>query len=101
MSTALTTSVPGDEGKGKPVAEAMPQGKGWTAYKAGEGYATRLGMMAVVMGYAAFACHHWYYNWVYLRTFVESMVTPLHLSVLVRWTYDPIPSKLIGIGGTA
>jgi preprotein translocase subunit SecE len=100
MSTAVTTPSD-DAGKNAKQAEVpAPASGGFTAHKPGEGYATRLGMMVVVMAYVAFACHHWYYNWVYLRNFIEGTLTPISLGVLVRWTYDPTASRVIATLGT-
>jgi len=104
MSTAVTANTGGDEA-GKGSVQRIPQGSapqptaGWQAYKPGDGYATRLGMMVVVMSYTAFACHHWFYNWVYLRNFLESMFTPLHLTILTNWTYELTAAKILAGGG--
>ena len=89
MTTAVTATPAGDNaGKGGPKPVPAARSTGWQAYKPGDGYATRLGMMVVVMAYVAFACHHWFYNWVYLRNFVEAMFTALHMSFMTNWTYD-------------
>jgi preprotein translocase SecE subunit len=100
MTTAVTANPAGDDsGKGGPKPGLAPRTTGWQAYKPGDGYATRLGMMVVVMAYVAFACHHWFYNWVYLRNFLESMFTPLHLTFLTNWTYELTAAKILAGGG--
>lgn len=100
MSTAVTTPAD-DAAKGGKQAEVAvaPQG-GFAAHKPGEGYATRLGMMAVIMAYVAFACHHWFYNWVYLRNFIDGILSAIGLGVLVRWTYDPGAARVVATLGT-
>ena len=103
MSTAVTAAPGGeDTGKGgggiKPATPA-PKGSGWQAYKPGDGYATRLGMMVVIMSYIAFACHHWFYNWVYLRNFIEPFFSWLSLGFLTNWTYDLTASRWLAGGG--
>lgn len=99
MSTAVTTPTPADD-SGKGGVAPLPAQRGFTAYKPGDGYATRLGMMVVVMAYVAFACHHWYYNWVYLRNFIDGTLNAISLGVLVRWTYEPLAARWIATLGT-
>jgi preprotein translocase SecE subunit len=104
MSTAVTANPSGDEaGKGNvqrvPPTSSLPVKTGWQPYKPGDGYATRLGMMVVIMAYVAFACHHWFYNWVYLRNFAEGIFSALHLSFLTNWTYDLTASRYLAGGG--
>ena len=68
------------------------------AYKPGEGYATRLGIMVVVLSYVGFACHHWFYYWSFIRDFVQS-VLPKFMSGLVGWMSDKTAEGYIsGIG---
>jgi preprotein translocase subunit SecE len=100
MSTAVTTPSDDASKGGKQAEVQVPAPTGFAAHKPGEAYATRLGMMVVVMAYVAFACHHWYYNWVYLRNFIEGTLNPISLGVLVRWTYDPLASRVIATLGT-
>ena len=101
MSTAVTTAgAPGDDAR-----KSLPQGtggaqEGFQVYKPGEGYATRIGMMGVVACYIGFAAWHWYYNWVFVRDFVDDIFTGMNLSRVTRWMLDPSVSSVIGIGGT-
>ena len=97
MSTAVSTSPTGDEAR--KVATSV-EARGLHAHKPGEGYATRLGMMVVCMAYVGFACWHWYYQWVYLRNFVDGVLSAIGLSVLVSWTYPPAVSRAIALLGT-
>ncbi|HYG73500.1 MAG TPA: preprotein translocase subunit SecE, partial [Planctomycetota bacterium] len=75
-------------------------GGSFQVHKPGEGYATRLGMMVIVMAYTAFACHHFYYNWVWLRNFVDGILSSIWLGWMVSWTYDLTAAKIVAMGGT-
>ena len=80
-----------------PVA---PQPKsGFQAYKPGEGYATRLGIMVVVMAYVGFACHHWYYYWSSIRDFIDNLL-PKSFGILTSWMFDASVEKYISVIGT-
>ncbi len=94
MTTAVATTTPAP-GDARPPAPS-----GLQVHKPGEGYATRLGIMVVVMAYTGFACHHWYYHWVYLRDFADSMLGAVGLGFLTRWTLDSTVAKWISTGGT-
>ncbi|MGD0092390.1 MAG: preprotein translocase subunit SecE [Planctomycetota bacterium] len=87
------------EPAGGPAKGAV--GSWFQVHKPGEGYATRLGMMVVLMAYAGYACHHWYYNWVWLRGFVESLIGNTFLRVLTNWMYETTAARLIASGGMA
>jgi len=97
--TTAVTATPGDPPE-KKAAELVPASSGYQAHKPGDGYATRLGMMAVVMAYTAFACHHFFYNWIYLRNFIEGIVSVIGLGFIVSWTYDMTVAKVVATGGT-
>jgi preprotein translocase SecE subunit len=58
-------------------------------------------MMAVLMAYAAFACHHWFYNWADLRNLFDGMVRGTFLGFLTNWMYDPAAMRYISGIGTA
>jgi len=73
---------------------------GFEVYKPGEGYATRLGMMVVVAAYVLFACHHWYYNWVFLRDFVDDIFSAIGMGKLTRWMLDSDWTNRIAVAGT-
>ena len=93
MSTAVTVPTP-EEGKAaKAVAAAPSRSSFFQVHKPGEGYATRLAMMAVVFAYVLYACYHWYYDWVTLRDVLPSFLTD--------WTLDNKISKAIAWAGTA
>jgi preprotein translocase subunit SecE len=99
MTTAVTASAPsGAEDRPGKAIEPPQKHSLFQAHKPGEGYATRLGMMAVVMSYVGFACHHWFYNWIYLRNFLDS----IHLGFLVSWTYELAAARYVaGVGAFA
>ena len=101
-TTAVTvTSTEGDTGgKRGQVPQTLPQRGGYQAYKPGEGYATRLGIMVVAMSYTAFACYHWYYNWVLVRNFFhEGIFSKIYLKFLTQWTYGSAIEGYIAGGG--
>ena len=81
MSTAVSTSAPEDSRGSKAPTEPTKSG-GWAVYKPGEGHATRLGLMVVVLAYVIFAARQWYYNWVFIPKFFRA----LGLGVLLDWT---------------
>ena len=81
MSTAVTTSPPEESRGGKTASEA-PKSTGYSVYKPGEGYATRLGMFVVVLAYVTFAARQWFYNWVFIPKFLRS----LYLGFFFDWT---------------
>jgi preprotein translocase subunit SecE len=93
----LVTAAPtgGTEQRDKPDVPG-----GFEVYKPGEGYATRLGMMVVVASYVLFACHHWYYNWVFLRDFVDDLFSAINLGKLTRWMLDSDWTSRIAFAGT-
>ena len=93
----MTSATPAfEEGRrDKAQIEAAAKPSLIHAYKPGEGYATRLGMMVVVMAYVAFACHHWFYNWVFLRDFVDNMFSAMSLGRLTSWSFDPTAGRII------
>jgi len=98
MATAVTAGNAPEEAKSskQSVEAAVPRG-GFQVHKPGEGYATRLGMMIVVLGFVAFACHHWYYNWVFVRDFPDA----IGLGFMTSWMTGKFWPKVIGGGGTA
>ena len=81
MSTAVTTSAP-EESRGSKTGSELVKPGGWTVFKPGEGYATRLGLMVVVLAYVVFAARQWYYNWKFVPRFFKS----LGLDFLLGWT---------------
>jgi preprotein translocase SecE subunit len=94
MSTAIAASGPADKGdKGGPdKGGALPQGGGvqggyFTPYRPSEGYATRLAIMAIVMAYVLFACHHWFYSWIMIRDLFDGLFRGTFLSFLTNWMY--------------
>jgi preprotein translocase subunit SecE len=98
MATAVAAeTAPDDKGKGGSVGR--PEG-GMQVYKPGEGYATRLGIMVVVMSFVGFACHRWFYNWVFVRDIVDGVFSTIRLGVLTGWMFQPAAAKVISIGGT-
>src|SRR5437868_3424836 len=72
MSTAVTTSPP-EESRGGKTAPDAPKSSGFTVYKPGEGYATRLGLFVVILAYVTFAARQWFFNWVFIPKFFESL----------------------------
>ena len=104
MTAAVTTSSPANEPAGKRGASAdrlspayADKGGGsLQVFKPGEGQATRLGMMVVVMGYVAFACWHFFYNWVFIRNFLNDYF----FRILTNWTKNSSVETAISYGGT-
>lgn len=90
MSTAVTTNAPEDS-RGKPVQE---KGGGWSVYKPGEGYATRLGLMTLILAYVTFAARQWYYNWVLVRSFLGSTFLSFLADLMSQF------SSFVQFGGT-
>jgi len=82
------------KGSGEP-----PQASRFQVHKPGEGYATRLGMMVVLMSYAGYACHHWFYNWVYIRGFFEGLFSGTFLGFLTYWMFDATAANVIASAG--
>jgi len=80
MATAVTTA-PEESRGGKPVSDP-PRSSSMAVYKPGEGYATRLGLMVVVLAYVVFAARQWYYNWV----FIPKTLRTIGLGFLMDWT---------------
>ena len=106
MSTAVTATDSTDKderGKpsGKPSGEPSASHSPFQVYKPGEGYATRLGMLAVLMSFVGFACHHWYFNWTSVRDFFEKMFCAVwsKFDVLTNWTYNTTAAQGIASGG--
>jgi len=97
MSTAVT-STPAGDGKSGPLQPATAGAL--TAHRPGEGYATRLGMMLVCVAYVLFACHHFFYGWIFIREIFDKMFGAIGLGVLTNWSKDPAWAKKIGWGGT-
>lgn len=103
MGTAITASGPAEKSPEKsapPPSGGVATGGFFTPYRPNEGYATRLGMMAVAMAYVFFACHHWFYSWVFLRDFFDGMFRGSFLGFLTNWLYDPSTAKVVGGLGT-
>jgi preprotein translocase subunit SecE len=98
VSTAVSASPSEPAKGGKPSAEVL-DGGGFQVHKPGEGYATRLGMMAVVMAFVFFACHHWVYSWIFVRNFAASIFNAVGLGVLINWTTSVAVQKYISWGG--
>ena len=93
MTTATITNASASE-KSREISRSIFQ-----VYKPGEGYATRLGMMVVIMAYVGFACHHWFYNWVFVRDFFDGIFSAIHLGFLTAWTYNVVCSRWIAAAG--
>jgi len=55
--------------------------------------------MVVLMSYAGYACHHWFYNWVFLRDLLDGLFRGNFLGILTNWMYDPTCSRLIASTG--
>lgn len=95
-------SSSGTGGKGPPVAPGAttpaPPGKGrFQVHKAGEGYATRLGMFVVAFLFMVFSAHHWYYGWKFLRIFAAEW---LWMGSLLRWAEEPKAEEAISLYGS-
>jgi preprotein translocase subunit SecE len=82
MAAAVTTSAPEESRGGKPISEPPPRSSSMAVYKPGEGYATRLGLMVVILAYVTFAARQWYYNWV----FIPKTLRSIGLGFLTDWT---------------
>jgi preprotein translocase subunit SecE len=96
-----TVAIVNNSPAGKSGGEAAEQHSAFQVYKPGEGYTTRLGMMAVLMAYVGFACHHWYFNWSSVRDFFEHMFSfSSTLAILTDWTYNTKAGNLIASIGT-
>ena len=88
----MTTSANApEESRG---AKAPEEKTSWSVYKPGEGYATRLGLMVVILAYVIFASRQWYYNWVLVRSFLESTF----LSFIAGWMTSG--ASYVQLGGT-
>lgn len=100
-TTAVTSGTP-PEDRNKASLTSPSAGGGFTAHKPGEGYATRLGMMVVLMAFVAFACHRWYYNWSFVREMLDGFFTGISKSLgfITAWTFEPWASTALGLGGT-
>jgi hypothetical protein len=94
MSTAVTTSSPEDS-RGGSNSSGPAQAGGWSVYKPGEGHATRLGLMVVVLAYVVFASRQWYYNWVFIPKFFRS----LGLGFFLDWTDSFRDAGVCGLAG--
>jgi preprotein translocase subunit SecE len=103
MSTAVTATGSNDAERSKPSGKPAgePSHSPFQVYKPGEGYVTRLGMLAVLMAFVGFACHHWYYNWVSIRNFLEPMCAAVKLGFLTDWTYGSAATQALASGGAA
>jgi len=97
-TAATTTSSTGEASSGK--ERPGPVASRFQVYKPGEGYATRLWMMVVLMSYAGYACHHWYYNWVFVRDFLDNIFRGTFLGFLTNWMFEPGAGRYIAGGGT-
>jgi preprotein translocase subunit SecE len=101
MSTAVSTSGSHEDSRSSRIPGGGPsQGGVFTPYRPGEGYATRLGMMVVVMSYVLFACHHWFYSWVFIRDFFDATFSGTFLAFLTAWMYDPSAGRVMAMAGT-
>jgi preprotein translocase SecE subunit len=100
---ATATMANGEEqrpsGRERGGISEPPKASRFQVHKPGEGYATRLGMMVVLMSYAGYACHHWYYNWVFLRDFLDGLFRAISLDFLTLWMYDSICGRIIASTG--
>lgn len=89
-------------GKERGGASEGAAGHRFQVHKPGEGYATRLGMLVVLMAYAGYACHHWFYNWVFLRDFLDGFVRGTFLGRLTNWMYSSGTTRYVaGLGVVA
>ena len=100
-ATAVATSAGDDRGGKAPLAPPSGGGGPVNVYKPGEGYATRLGMMAVIAAYVLFACHHFYFQWVFVRDFVDEIFRGIGFPKLTNWMTGLSVSNFIAIAGTA
>jgi preprotein translocase subunit SecE len=100
-AAATTTDRPEGGPRGREPEHPQGAPSRFSVHKPGEGYATRLGMMVVLMAYAAYACHHWFYNWVFIRDFLDAMVKGTFLGILTNWMYDPTATRYCAGIGTA
>lgn len=99
MGTAVTAEERGGIKSSTPAPQPPREPWSFTAHKPGEGYATRLGMMVVVMAYTFFACHHWYFNWVFVRDFFDNMLRGTFLGFLTNWMFNPgAAGAVAGVG---
>jgi preprotein translocase subunit SecE len=99
-SPTTISAAPAQPAKGAKTAVDDAAGGILQVHKPGEGYATRLGMMAVVMAFVLFACHHWYYNWIYFRNFLAGIVSSIGLGALTDWTGNVGAQKWIAYIGS-
>jgi len=98
MGTLVTATSAGTEERREKPGE--PASGGFQVYKPGEGYATRLGMMVVVAAYVLFACHHWYYNSIVLRDFVDDIFGAIKLPWVTSWARETRWMNFISVTGT-
>jgi preprotein translocase subunit SecE len=97
----VAASTPADQTSRGKEAEKVPAGHSkFQVYKPGEGYASRLGMMVVLMAYAGYACHHWYYNWVFIRDFFDGFVKGTFLKFATNWMYESTAVRYVAGVGT-
>jgi preprotein translocase subunit SecE len=95
----LVTATPAGGTDQRDKSPELP--RGFDVYKPGEGYATRLGMMIVIFAYVFFAGHHWWFNWVFFRDFLDDFFSAIKLPFVTRWMLDSTASTWICILGTA
>jgi preprotein translocase subunit SecE len=101
VATVIATSAgTGSDDRGKAPLAPPAGGGAVNVHKPGEGYATRLGMMAVIAAYVFFACYHFYYNWVFVRDFVDEIFRGIGLGKLTGWMGDLDVSSVIAWVGT-
>lgn len=96
---AATTEVKGSP----PPAEQGPSlaTRLLHAHKPGDGTTTRLGLFVALMAFVAFTCHHWYYNWQFLRRFLLERLNSLGGAFLLDWSVQPGAAWVIQVSGTA
>lgn len=100
MGSAVTAASGADEGKGRGGIQPAAARRGFQAYRPGDGYATRLGMMVVIASYVLFACYHFYYGWVFIRDFAHKIFNAIWLGFLTRWMSNPELTGTIAMVGT-
>ena len=99
-TTAVTSGTP-PEDRNKAALTSPATGGTFSVHKPGEGYATRLGIMAIFMAYVFFAAHRWYYNWVFVRDLVDGFFSYIGLGVVTNWMLNTRATTAISIIGAA
>jgi len=98
ITTAVTSGSP-PEDRNKAALSSASAGGTFSVHKPGEGYATRLGIMAISMAYVFFAAHRWYYNWVFLRDIIDGFFSAIGLSGATSWMLESRATTAIAIVG--